>query len=236
MNTSAPRHYFVPLEDRIDVERLQSMDATLQRKLREFIGPDARPTRSFYAGERLDPTQPTHIGTKAIALMNQIEGDYDRIHDPTCWKPSEFAEEFPELMDFINDLPFKGYGRAFIIFDETGLDEPVHRDHGDPDLCQEFIWFRTNQLKRFYIYDKQRKQKHHVDQLACWFDTRHYHGTDPAEGLSISIRVDGVFTDELREHVANYKGLVPPKDLTIVEKVQRRLHNLLAGIRKPHAA
>ena len=219
-----PTDYFVPLDEYIDVDRLVSLDESLKNKLDDILRNGFRSTGLFGAGERLDPAAPERNGTRAIGLRRQISGGYDRIHDAACWEDSETAAEFPDLMDFVKTLPLVSYGRYFIIFDYDGVVEPPHRDHGDPRLRQEFIWFRPNKTKNFYIYEKRTKQKIFVDSYSAWFDTRHYHGTDPSDGLSISIRVDGVFTDELRARIDFDTRLVPPAGLSIPEKLKRRWH------------
>ena len=214
--------YYVSLDSYINVERLEALNNNLTTKIDEIQRTGDGTTGLFAAGERLDPTAPQRAGTQTIGLRRQINGGYKQLHEADCWEDTKCVNDFPELMDFIRDLPFVSFGRAFAIFDYDGIAEPVHRDHGDPDLHQEFIWFRPNKTKKFYIYDKAKHQKNFVESFSCWFDTRHYHGVDPADGLSISIRVDGVFTETLRAVINQNKALVPPKDLTIAEKIKRR--------------
>lgn len=52
-------------------------------------------------------------------------------------------------------------------------------------------------FKPFYVLDQHTGEKLYVDSFSAWFDTvNQYHGSDPADGLTFSIRVDGRFTDE----------------------------------------
>jgi hypothetical protein len=45
-------------------------------------------------------------------------------------------------------------------------------------------------------------EKRYVESYSAWFDTvNQFHGTDPGEGLTFSIRVDGSFTDEFRQRI-----------------------------------
>ena len=47
-------------------------------------------------------------------------------------------------------------------------------------------------------------EKKYVESYSAWFDAvNQYHGCDAAEGLTFSIRVDGVFTDEFRSAIPN---------------------------------
>jgi hypothetical protein len=109
-------------------------------------------------------------------------------------------------MEFIETLPFKATGRMLIMYDDVSRPVPAHRDHTDTDTCHEFIWFRTNLSKPFYMLDHRTGDKLYVESYSAWFDTvNQFHGTDAGEGLTFSVRVDGVFTDEFR-------GLIPRPD------------------------
>ena len=215
--------YYLSLDDYIDTERLRSLNDGLEAKLLELLEDDPARIGLFSAGERLDPTGASLNGTRTVRLRNQIRGGYSEIHCTDSWDDSESAAEFPELMSFVASLPLTSFGRCFIIFDNGGVAEPPHRDHGDPTLKQEFIWVRTNLRKRFYIYEKSSGQKHHVESYSAWFDTRHFHGVDPVDGLSLSIRVDGVFSDEFRKAIElSQQNLVQPKGYTLWEKITRK--------------
>jgi hypothetical protein len=105
-------------------------------------------------------------------------------------------------MDFIATLPFKATGRMLIIYDDLGRAVSAHRDHDRADVCHEFIWFRTNFTKPFYMLDPDSGSKLYVDSHAAWFDTvNQFHGADASSGLSFSIRVDGIFSDEFRSRI-----------------------------------
>ena len=66
----------------------------------------------------------------------------------------------------------------------------------------DFIWFRTNLRKPFYMLNPESEDKLYVESYTAWFDTvNQFHGTDSCEGLTFSIRVDGVFADAFRERI-----------------------------------
>jgi hypothetical protein len=46
--------------------------------------------------------------------------DYLDLDRTDVWQLTEAAEEFAELMDFIDTLPFKATGRMLIIYDDSG--------------------------------------------------------------------------------------------------------------------
>ena len=105
-------------------------------------------------------------------------------------------------MEFIETLPFERTGRMLIIYDDKGLEVPAHRDHLETEVCHEFIWFRTNLTKPFYMLNHQTGEKLYVTSYSAWFDTvNQFHGSDPVPGLSFSIRVDGIFNDAFRKQI-----------------------------------
>jgi hypothetical protein len=99
-------------------------------------------------------------------------------------------------------MPFKATGRILIMYDEISRPVPAHRDHIETEICHDFIWFRTNLKKPFYLLNHDTGEKKYVESYSAWFDTvNQFHGTDACEGLSYSIRVDGVFTDEFKAQI-----------------------------------
>jgi hypothetical protein len=95
-----------------------------------------------------------------------------------------------------------GKRQRIFAFDDAARPVTAHRDHIETDICHEFVWFRTNKRKPFYMLNHKTGEKKYVESYSAWFDTvNQFHGTDTVEGLSFSIRVDGIFTDELREKI-----------------------------------
>jgi hypothetical protein len=125
--------------------------------------------------------------------------DLDRVE---LWEATEDAFEFALLMEFVRTLPFKATGRMLIMYDTEARPITAHRDHMEQDICHEFIWMRTNKKKPFYMLNHISGEKLYVDSYSAWFDTvNQFHGGDGYDGLSFSIRVDGVFTDEFRAQI-----------------------------------
>ena len=187
----------------IDLERLRSLDSYLNRKIRRHI---AQGTDDFFVNEHvLEADAPYKPGVREIWLKRTVPGtpydylDIDRTH---VWQPTEAASEFTLLMDFIDTLPFESTGRILLIYDEGGNSVPAHRDHERPDICHDFIWFRTNLRKPFYVLNQRTGERLYIDGYSAWFDTvNQYHGSDAADGLTFSFRVDGRFTPEFRRRV-----------------------------------
>jgi hypothetical protein len=186
----------------IDIERLRLLDAYIADGIRRHI--KTQKEDYFINYYRLDESMPYQPGVREIWLSRTKPGTpYDDLDlDQTdLWERTEAAGEFGLLMDFIETLPFKSKGRMLIIYDDAGLTVPAHRDHVESEICHEFIWFRTNLKKPFYVLNHETGEKKYVTSHSVWFDSvNQFHGSDSvAEGLSFSIRVDGAFTDEFRK-------------------------------------
>ena len=201
--TAAARYpSYKDLDSYIDVERLKSLDLYVRERIEKRLA--ASRDLAFYTGPfLLKEDAPTLPGSRMVYLSrSEREENYYDLDRTELWRPSEEAEEFSELMDFLATLPFKATGRMLIMYDESGRAVSAHRDHDSAELCHEFIWMRTNLDKPFYMLDPETDEKLYVASNSAWFDTvNQYHGADATGGLSFSIRVDGVFSDELRSQI-----------------------------------
>jgi hypothetical protein len=183
----------------IDVEWLKSLDAYVAERVRRRL--EAQQDQQFYTGPfRLKEESPDRPGTKMIYLsQSQRPDSYYDLDRTELWEPAPAAEEFSELMDFIRSLPFASTGRMLIMYDHVPRPVTPHRDHDVVEVCHEFVWFRTNLSKPFYMLDHRTRGKLYVDSYSAWFDTvNQFHGSDPCEGLTFSVRVDGRFTPEFQ--------------------------------------
>lgn len=199
MKAAAAYPSYVDLDPFIDVPRLRALDAyvrsRLERRLREAQD------LAFYTGPfLLDGRDPHLPGSRLVYLsQSEREQDYYDLDRTDLWHPTRDAELFGELTAFIDTLPFEAQGRMIIMYDDSGRAVSAHRDHDSPDLCHEFIWFRTNLDKPFYMLEPDTGEKLYVRSHAAWFDTvNQYHGADATGGLSFSIRVDGRFDADFR--------------------------------------
>jgi hypothetical protein len=186
----------------LDVEKLQALDGYITERIRQHIV--AQQDAQFYTGPyRLQDSQPDRPGSRMIYLAQSKNPDsYFDLDNTALWQRTPDASEFHWLMDFIATLPFKATGRMLIMYDDVQRPVPAHRDHTDTGICHEFIWFRTNKNKPFYMLNHETNEKQYVESYSAWFDTvNQFHGTDPGEGVTYSIRVDGIFTDEFRKQI-----------------------------------
>ena len=196
---------FMPLDDFIDVERLRSLHDLLTERIKEHM---VGASLDYFVNEhRLHPNEPYRPGTREIWLSRTLPGtpyNYLDLDRPDRWRTSaDLVTKFGPLIEFIATLPFSATGRMLIIYDDSGAAVPAHRDHTDTSICNEFIWMRTNFDKPFYLLNAETTEKKYVDSYTAWFDSvNQFHGCDAADGLTFSIRVDGVFTDEFRKQIS----------------------------------
>ena len=187
----------------IDVEKLKSLNEYISRKVENYI--QARQEDFFLNAFRLDASSPYRPGAREIWLSKPkaaSDGAYNDLDNTKLWERTKEADDFPLLMEFIETLPFMATGRMLIIYDDAPRPVPAHRDHLDTDICHEFIWFRTNLRKPLYMLNHKTGKKLYVESYSAWFDTvNQFHGVDAQEGLSFSVRVDGIFTDEFRARI-----------------------------------
>jgi hypothetical protein len=185
------------LDEYIDVDRLSKLDGYLRDRLER-----RRDDERFWTGPyTLKPLDARRPGSKIIWLTENSDStpEYFDLDKTEKWSPCAQAEEFAEVMDFVRTLPFKDIGRVIIMYDFGGSPVTPHRDHDRTEVCNEFIWFRTNLNKPFFMMDNRTGEKSYVESYSAWFDTvNQFHGADGTEGMSLSLRVDGVFSDELR--------------------------------------
>jgi hypothetical protein len=189
-------------DDIIDVERLKSLDGYLVKKIREQL--QRRDQEQFHAGVLKQKFWQRAVpGTLVIPLTKSTRPfNYLDLDKAELWERTEKADEFSELMAFIDTLPFKKMARIMIMCEDGGRGTTAHRDHGNQDINHEFIWFRSSFTKPFYMYSSKTKVKKYVESYSAWFDSvNQYHGSESTKGLSFSIRVDGTFSDELRAQI-----------------------------------
>jgi hypothetical protein len=190
------------LDEFIDVEQLRSLDGYITERLHRRLA--AEQDIEFYTGPyRLSADEPQRPGSRMVYLAQSLREDsYFDLDNTELWEPTADANEFGLLMDFIAMLPFKATGRMLIIYDNAGRAGPAHRDHVETELCHDFIWFRTNLRKPFYMLNHRTGEKGYVESYSAWFDTvNQFHGTDAHDGLGFSIRVDGIFTEAFQAHI-----------------------------------
>ena len=199
---------YADLDRFIDVERLRALNGYVRERLERRL--TAQTDLRFYTGPfTLEAKAPTLPGSRLVYLARSSRPEtYYDLDRTDLWRRSDEADEFPELMAFIDTLPFAATGRMLIIYDPLGRAVTPHRDHDRDDVRHEFIWFRTNLQKPFYMLDPGTGRRLFVEGYSAWFDTvNQFHGADPTGELCWSIRVDGRFTDSFRDLLGHQLSL-----------------------------
>lgn len=128
------------------------------------------------------------------------------------WRHNDNAARLPELVAFVDRLPFfESTGKVTIVLSQVGDQGAEHVDHKFDDLVSEFVWIRTGvgPRKDFFIRDvcgikRYVEEKDSEGEGAClWFDDHHTHSIDPIVEACYSIRIDGVFNDEFRKYICD---------------------------------
>lgn len=194
---------YVDLDGFVDVERIRSLDGYIRHRIKRHIV-EHEDNQTFYTGPyRLTNSDAARPGSRMIYLSSSTRPDsYFDLDRTELWQISESANEFALLMDLIATFPFKATGRMLIMYDDLPNEVPAHRDHIEADVLHEFIWFRTNLAKQLYMLNYHTGERQYVSGYSAWFDTvNQFHGIEAFDGLSFSIRVDGIFSDEFRSSI-----------------------------------
>ena len=162
---------FKSFDEFIDVERLRSLDGYIRQRIQRHIVENN--DLKFYTGPyTLDEEVAGRPGSRMIYLAaSELPDSYFDLDRTDIWHPTEAATEFALLMDFIRTLPFRATGRMLIMYDDAPREVPAHRDHTETEVLHDFIWFRTNRQKPFYVLNCETGEKKHVDGYSAWFDT-----------------------------------------------------------------
>ena len=147
----------------IDTDRLRSLDGYLTQKIKRRL--NAQEDLKFYTGPyKLNGETPDRPGSRMIYLAySELPDSYFDLDRTELWHPTIHANEFALLMDFIKTLPFAATGRMLIMYDDVARQVPAHRDHIETELCHEFLWFRTNLKKPFFMLNQKTGEKKYVE-------------------------------------------------------------------------
>lgn len=112
---------------------------------------------------------------------------------------------FPQTVAFVRSLPFAERGSVKLLGLLPHQDGTVHRDvePGGERAPAEFVSFCPAGDKRLFVWDEEARTRTYAPSWAYWFDDADYHGVAADPWFRYSIRVDGRFTDEFREAVAD---------------------------------
>jgi hypothetical protein len=117
-------------------------------------------------------------------------------------KWTENAKYFPNVVKYVESLPFKTVGRVLFFTTYPTAGVPIHRDsvvaeHSDHNIN---LFFEGGSRSSF-VWDEKTKTKIYLEKnsKSYFFNNRDYHGVDSEPVFRYTLRVDGTFTDELCE-------------------------------------
>lgn len=144
------------------------------------------------------------IEYRGYLLTLRYSQDYSNKHLRSKSTSIACDDRFDQFYKWLDQQElFSEYGRVFVVVNEPFNGSRPHVDvkntNSDPD---EFIWFRFNLKKQFWI--EVDSQKKYASGYLSWFDTALLHGGDPIPYACYSIRVDGVFSPKVRDYLTNY--------------------------------
>ena len=119
------------------------------------------------------------------------------------------AKHFPKVIKYLETLPFKFIGRALFFTTYPNAGVITHRDsivaeHKDHNINLFF----DGGWRPSYIWDDINKEKKYLPQGAksYFFNNRDYHGVDSEPVYRYTLRIDGIFTDEMAEKLGLTDG------------------------------
>ena len=122
---------------------------------------------------------------------------------------TESAKYFPNVIKYLDTLPFKTIGRVLLFTTYPNAGVVTHRDsvvaeHSDHNINLFF----DGGWRPSFIWDEIKKEKVYLPKgsRSYFFNNRDYHGVDPEPIFRYTLRVDGTFTDELCEQLGLENG------------------------------
>lgn len=142
--------------------------------------------------------------TERTGIANKSVGD-------ECYW-TDNAVHFPSLVTLIKAMPFDEIGRVMLFMTEAHNQTVPHVDGmARVEKHDEFIWFNTKSgsrgsaSKSMFVMHGETGERVYTDpeKRFIWFNEMDYHGTEPVDHFSFSIRIDGKFNQTLREYIQN---------------------------------
>lgn len=131
--------------------------------------------------------------------------DYQRINPYECiW--TEESKHFPRLVEWAESLPFKTLGPVIILLKNANCKSLQHNDKFRTNTVydheEHFIWCDPRGTNKLWVKDND-ENKISMDPGTCFYWNNHdlHGGWEPTYRVDYTIRIEGVFTDELRNRL-----------------------------------
>ncbi len=114
---------------------------------------------------------------------------------------------FPRTVAFVRALPFDSIGSVKLLGLSPCQHGTIHRDReppvaGEARAHDTFMMLSPTGKKRLFLWDDTEGRDLVIDKRAYWFNDADYHGVHADPYFRYSIRVDGAFSEHLRERLA----------------------------------
>ena len=139
--------------------------------------------------------------------INETYFPYDnKVENPYTCKWTEESKHFPSLVSWAEQLPFEKLGPIVILLKNANMQTVRHNDkfkfNKIYDHEEHFIWCDPRRSNNLWIED-ENQNKISMEPGSCFYWNNHdYHGGwKPTTRVDYSIRVEGVFSKELRDRL-----------------------------------
>lgn len=123
---------------------------------------------------------------------------------------SDESQFFPELCEWISDLPFQELGSVCLLLKMPGEATPCHRDlfYGvdDYDHEENFIWLDPLHSRQMFVLDKAKNKKYEMrNGVSFYWNNHDFHGgIDTTVSRSWAIRIECKFNNWLHQQLCRY--------------------------------
>ncbi len=197
---------FMSLDDSIDLAHFLSLDDKIWEGIRKS---KSSPGKYFPESDiEKIPLDSNEVPYHQIRLRQEESWEKKNFSLSCRW--TEESQNFPELVQWLKQLPFSQLGRVKIFINHPGAKVQMHRDHNDyylkgPNVSphkHEFLWICPDPTKSLYIYDAENQEKYYINSRSAFFNEVDLHASDPHQNWSYSLKVDGQFSSSLRDRLA----------------------------------
>ncbi len=119
----------------------------------------------------------------------------------------EIEYHFPNLIKWIFNFQSIGvfksiHSATLMVLDAGG----IPWEHNDPEPAMvgeiaEFIHFKTDLDRPFYMIDPNTNERVYTHTRVSWWDETDWHGGEPINVPSYTIRINGQFSDEFKQRI-----------------------------------
>lgn len=139
----------------------------------------------------------------------RVQSFSQKTEEPEILWEDEAQKYFPNVIKYIENLPFKEIGRVlfFTTYPNSGV--AAHRDsYIRPHKDHNINLFFSGGWRPSFVWDDIKQEKIYLENGATsyFFNNRDYHGVDPESNFRYTLRVDGVFEDWLQEELGLEDG------------------------------